>query len=208
MKKLTTVISLALGLSGLAQADSIEAGKQAYEAAGCAACHQADGNSVAPTFPKLAGQHASYLSKQLHDLQQGQQTQGKEGRYDPVMSAQAILLNDQQIEQVVAYLASQTVTVGKTPEEFVTLGEKLYRAGDAERGVPACLACHGPRGNGNEPAKFPKLSGQLAEYTVKQLQDFKSGKRSNSINNMMTDIAGKMTEEEMKAVAYYILSLH
>jgi len=171
------------------------------KAATCAACHGQNGNSENPLWPKLAGQHAYYIEKELHDFQ-------NEKRTDPSMSAMAMGLSDIDIENVAAFFASQPVTIEAAGESKVALGEKLYRGGNADSAVPACMACHGPTGAGNSPARFPQVGGQHAAYLAKALNDFKAGSRSNDKQDMMRDIAGRMTAEEIEAVASYMSGLH
>ncbi len=200
MKKLAIVALLAAGfVSGAHGAGDADAGKG--KAASCAGCHGADGNSLVPNFPKLAGQHAAYLSKQLRDFKSG-------ARKDPTMAPMAAPLSEQDIEDLAAFFASQAITPGKANPELVELGAKLYRGGNVDSGVAACIACHGPTGTGNPAANYPRIGGQQAAYVVKALKDFKSGARSNDANQMMRSIASKMTEEEIKAVAEYIAGLH
>ena len=168
----------------------------------CAACHGADGNSAVPTFPKLAGQGAGYIKKQLHDFKEGR-------RNDPVMGAQAKLLEDQEIEDLAAYFSSQSVKLGSANADKLALGEAIFRGGNMNTKVTACTACHGPTASGNEAAKFPALSGQHQDYVKKQLHDFKKeGGRANDPNGMMRGIAANMSEKEIEAVAEYIAAVH
>ncbi len=200
MKKLAIVALLAVGfVSGAHGAGSADAGKG--KAAACGACHGADGNSLVPNFPKLAGQHAAYLSKQLKDFKSG-------ARKDPTMAPMAAPLSEQDIEDLAAFFAGQPLSPGKGNPELVALGEKLYRGGNVDTGVAACIACHGPAGAGNPAANYPKIGGQQAAYVVKALNDFKSGARSNDANKMMRSIASKMSADEIKAVAEYVAGLH
>ncbi len=200
MKKLAIVALLAAGfVSGAHGAGSADAGKG--KAAACGGCHGADGNSLVPNFPKLAGQHAAYLAKQLRDFKSG-------ARKDPTMAPMAAPLSDQDIEDLAAYFSSQTLSPGKGDPELVKLGERLYRGGNRDTGVAACIACHGPAGAGNPAANYPKIGGQQNLYVVKALNDFKSGARSNDANKMMRSIAAKMSAEEIKAVAEYVAGLH
>ena len=192
------------------------------KAAACAGCHGEDGNSVMPGFPKLAGQHKDYLVKQLQAFKSG-------ARQSAMMSALAASLDDQAIEDIAAYYSNNKITPNqnlslpasddddapaKTPEQkkaeladLIAKGSNLYRNGDLANAVSACIACHGPYGEGNRPANFPNLHAQHADYLIKTLQDFKNGQRSKSPENMMRMIAGKMSEQEIIAVAYYIASL-
>jgi cytochrome c553 len=171
------------------------------KAAACTTCHGPAGNSASGEWPKLAGQHAIYLSKQLADFKSG-------ARKNPIMSPTAAPLTEQDIADISAYFAAQKPTAGEADPALVQAGEKLYRGGNGETGVPACMACHGPNGAGNPPAGYPVLSGQHAPYTVIQLRAYKSGERSNDLNSMMRTIAGKMTDAEIEAVASYISGLH
>ena len=204
--KYTTLVSI-LAASLLAPAFAFaavagDAGAGEAKAESCAACHGAKGNSAVANFPKLAGQHAGYTAKQLADFKQG------ETRSDPIMAGQVASLSEQDMADLGAYYAKQSVSLGQADEELAVLGEKIYRGGNSERGVSACIACHGPTGAGNPAANFPLLSGQHTDYLVKALQDFRDGKRSNDMNGMMRDIASNMSDREIKAVASYISGLH
>jgi cytochrome c553 len=159
-------------------------------------------------YPKLAGQHAKYLEKQLKDLKLGMTSGGKQGRYDPVMSGMAMPLSDEDIADLSAYYASLPISESSTPEDVVEKGKVLYTAGDAERGLTACIACHGPRGNGTELSGFPKISGQHADYIKAQLVKFRDGNRENDMNAMMRDIAKKMTDEDIETLSKYVGGLH
>lgn len=205
MKKLALILSLLASCSVWAQGN-IEAGKAKSQT--CVACHGADGNSAITTYPKLAGQHAKYLEKQLKELKLGMTSGGKQGRYDPVMSGMAMPLSDEDIADLSAYYASLPVSENSTPEDVVAKGKTLYTAGDAERGLTACIACHGPRGNGTELSGFPKISGQHADYIKAQLEKFRYGDRGNDMNAMMRDIAKKMTDEDIEVLSKYVGGLH
>lgn len=170
----------------------------------CVACHAQDGNSTVPNWPKIAGQYQDYLVKQLKDFRLGE----KGPRFEASMYGMTANLTDQDIADLAAFYASQKQTMGKAKEEYVTLGEKIYRGGNIQTGVTACLACHGPEGIGNEAAKFPKLAGQHAVYIENQLHYFRDGKRKNSPNGMMESISHRMNDEEIKAVSSYIEGLH
>ena len=180
-------------------AGDAEAGKS--KSAMCAACHGPDGNSPAPTFPKLAGQHAAYLAKQLAEYKSGE-------RQNATMNGMAAALSEQDIADLAAFYSSQQVTLGKAAEDKVEAGEAVYRAGNTATGVSACAACHGPTGSGNPMANFPSLSGQHADYTVLQLKAFRAGERANDAGSMMRGVAKKMTDAEIEAVAQYIQGLH
>lgn len=200
MKKTLTLL-LCLGMAGgfgggaLAAGDPV-AGKA--KAAACGGCHGMDGNSANPLWPKLAGQHDDYLRKQLGDFK-------SDARKDPVMSAQAKGLDDTAIADIAAFYSSQTVTIGAAKKDTLELGRQIYRGGVAASGVPACASCHGPAGAGNAGAKFPAVGGQHAAYAEKTLKDFRSGTR---VNDMMRDIAAKMSDEQIAAVANYMSGLH
>lgn len=178
-----------------------QAGKQKSQT--CVACHQGDGNSVNPIWPKLAGQHAKYLEKQLKDFRQGEQGP----RYEPSMYGMVAALSDEDIADLAAFYSSQKISLGAADEDKVALGERIYRGGNFETKVVACGACHGPQGLGNSAANYPRLSGQHADYVVQQLKAFANGSRSNSPAAMMHTISKRMTEEEMQAVASYIQGL-
>lgn len=181
-------------------AGDAKAGKA--KATNCAGCHGANGNSTNPAWPKLAGQHAGFIAKQLADFKSGK------GRSDPLMTSQAASLSQQDMDDLGAYFASQTGSQGAADEKLAVAGAKLYRGGNKKKGIAACIACHGPTGAGNPAAKFPKLSGQHATYVEKAMKDFRSGDRSNDMNQMMRNIAEKMSDKEIKAVASYISGLH
>ncbi|CCN70193.1 c-type cytochrome [Vibrio nigripulchritudo] len=205
MKKLVLILSLLASCSVWAQG-SIEAGKA--KSVTCSACHGADGNSLIPINPNLAGQHAKYLEKQLKDLKLGGQTGGKQGRYDPAMSAMAVPLSDEDIADLSAYFSSLPIAESSTPEDVVDRGRVLYAVGDLERGITACIACHGPRGNGTELSGFPKISGQHADYIKGQLVKFRSGDRNNDMNAMMRDISKKLTDDDIEILSKYVGGLH
>jgi cytochrome c553 len=173
----------------------------------CAACHGADGNSAAPANPSLAGQHAEYISLQLSHFKD-------KVRDNAVMASMAADLAPEDIRALGAYFAQQKPKgLMARDASLVAAGRKLYRGGNASTGVPACAACHAPTGVGI-PARYPRLSGQYAEYTLAQLQAFKSGQRGmdkegKDVNGrIMAQIAGRMSEPEMRAVADYAAGLH
>ncbi|ENC9837621.1 c-type cytochrome [Vibrio fluvialis] len=205
MKKLALILSLLASCSVWAQG-SIEAGKAKSQT--CVACHGADGNSQITTYPKLAGQHAKYIEKQLKDLKLGMTSGGKQGRYDPVMSGMAMPLSEEDMADLAAYFSSLPISSNSTPEDVVAKGKVLYNAGDASRGLTACTACHGPRGNGTELSGFPKISGQHADYIKAQLQKFRDGKRGNDMNEMMRDVAKKLTDADIEILSKYVGGLH
>jgi cytochrome c553 len=205
MKKLALILSLLASCSVWAQGN-IEAGQAKSQT--CVACHGVDGNSQITTYPSIAGQHAKYLEKQLKDLRLGMTSGGKQGRYDPVMSGMAMPLTDEDIADLSAYYASLPLAENTTPEDSVELGKSLYQAGNVDKGITACIACHGPRGNGTELSGFPKISGQHADYVKAQLEKFRAGDRNNDLNEMMQDIAKKMSDAEIDAISKYVGGLH
>jgi len=194
----TLLISIAMGQAHAA-GDPV-AGKA--KAGQCAACHGPDGNSVNPEWPKLAGQHADYLVKQLQFFEAGE-------RENTTMKPMASVLDAQGREDVAAYYASQTVNTGTADPGLVELGEKIYRGGNAESGIAPCMGCHGPSGAGNPAALYPALRGQHAKYVEIQLHGFAEGKRVNeNAKKMMQLLAARMTNKEIRAVASYIQGLH
>lgn len=231
MKKTWLTFSLALVLSHVplvlhaedtqntAESGNSEAGKT--KAAACASCHGEDGNSLVANFPKLAQQNTLYVVRQLQDFKSGT-------RKDPVMAPMALPLSIDDMHDIAAYYAEQKISVNPEPQlpesddedagkdakgqpitmaSLLNKGSNLYRNGDLAREVSACIACHGPSGEGNKPAGFPAVRSQHADYLIKALTDFKSGARSNNPDNMMHMIAKKMTDEEIKSVAYHISTM-
>ncbi|MBA2779768.1 c-type cytochrome [Billgrantia kenyensis] len=206
MRKLLASLAFTIGAVGAAHAD-LEA--DADPAAGrelaqpCAACHGESGISPSSSFPHLAGQQMSYTAKQIIDIRDG-------NRVVPEMVGQVDDFSDQDAWDVAAFYAQQDANIGQADadEEALMRGQELYRAGDMAKGIPACAACHGPTGVGINSAVYPGLSGQFPDYTVSTLQDFASGERANDPSNMMADIAAKMSDADMQAVANYIYGLH
>lgn len=196
-----------------------QAGKQ--HAAACSGCHGEAGNSIVPSFPKLAGQHTSYLTKQLRAFKNGT-------RNAPMMAPLAKGLSEKDMVDLAKYYSMEKVSANPMPtlkpqdhnaednahsdnknkeaelKALLSFGGDLYRNGDLEREVSACIACHGPFGEGNKPAGFPMLKGQHADYLIQTLTDFKTNTRTKVADNMMHMIATKMTEKEIRAVSYYI----
>ena len=194
------VVAAALTVAGGAQAAGDAAAGQ-QKSAPCQACHSTDGNSPVGMYPKIAGQHAGYIVTQLKALRDGR-------RKDPVMSPMAANLSDQDIDDLAAYFSGQKISLGSVPQDAVALGSQVYRAGNSKTGVPACMACHGPQGLGNDPAGWPALGGQHPEYITKQLGLYASGERSTDINGIMRDIAGRLSKTEIDAVSKYVSGLH
>lgn len=176
-----------------------DSGKQKAQL--CAACHGPDGNSTNPAWPSLAGQNPEYLIKQLRDFKSG-------ARKNAQMTPMAAPLSDADMADIAAWFHSNQTKIGVASPDLLEAGQKLYRHGNAETGVPACMACHGPDGAGNPAAAYPALSGQHAEYTSTQLKAFRSEERSNDPNKIMRIVAGKMTDAEIKAVADFIQGLY
>jgi len=170
----------------------------------CAACHGADGNSMVPNWPKLAGQHEQYLNRQITLIQSG-------ARPVPEMLGIVPGLSAQDIADLSAFFATQEPSGGVADEAMVTLGERIFRAGNAETGVPACMACHGPAGEGNPLAGYPALAGQHAVYTSNLLTRFRKGENwgpEDASSQVMTGAASELSDEEIAAVASYIQGLH
>ena len=191
------ILAISVSVPTFAAGDAA-AGKT--KAAACAACHGTDGNSTNSQYPKLAGQNAAYLYKQLDEFKDGT-------RNDPVMMGMVAALSTQDMQDLAAFYAGQAATASVANADLVELGKSIYRGGIKESGVGACMGCHGPAGNGNGPAGFPSLAGQHAEYTVKVLQDFQRGDRVNDPNKMMRLATYKMKLREMTAVAEYVAGL-
>lgn len=223
MKKKLLALSVTLAFSSAPAAlyaeGNFNAGKT--KAASCAGCHGEIGNSMMPLFPKLAGQHPTYIVKQLNAFKDG-------SRKEATMNAIAMSLSEQDMLDIAAFYEAQSISKNALPvldnddddddeddedEEvkepvdvnaLIAKGSDLYRNGDLASEVSACIACHGPNGEGNRPASFPALKWQHADYLIKTLKDYKSGARGNTPDNMMHMIAKKMTDEEIEAVSYHI----
>ena len=179
---------------------SIEAGKA--RALTCTACHGPEGNSPSPLWPNIAGQNASYLMAQLKAFKDG-------SRSDPLMTSQAMLLTDEDMANLAVYFESLPAAVQSVADEsLIERGEALYRGGNMEDKVSACLACHGPSGRGNPAAKYPALQGQHAAYTAKQLRAYADGERtSDGKTRMMRDIASNLDKEDIAALSSYVQGL-
>jgi len=199
-KRIAVLLALCFVAAGAQAAGNADAGKQ--KAVACGACHGADGNSLAPTFPKLAGQHEKYLLKQLHDIKSG-------ARNIPTMAGQLDAMSGQDLADIAAYFAAQQASPGAAREELVALGETVYRAGIREKGVAACAGCHSPTGSGNGPAGFPALSGQHSDYIAVSLRAFRNDERTNDGDTrIMRDVASRLSDKEIDAVASYASGLH
>ena len=195
---LAATISGALASNVGAAAGSAEAGQT--KTVVCQACHGATGNSVNPEWPSLAGLGADYIADQLKNFKEGKRT-------NPVMMPNAANLSPEDMADIGAYFDSQVNTGLEADPSYWKAGEKLYRAGDKARGIPACMACHGPTGHGNEPAKFPALRGQQSVYVSKQLNDYASGARSTGPNGIMQTIAKRLSPEDIRNLASYLQGL-
>ncbi|MCK5649608.1 MAG: cytochrome c4 [Gammaproteobacteria bacterium] len=210
MKKIVIVAALLAGLTGVVHAaGDADAGK--VKAASCMACHGADGNSLAatPNFPNLAGQSTAYLYKQMKEFKEGK-------RKDPTMNAMILPLDDQAMQDVAAFYASQKIKSGEADPALVDAGKAIYKGGIAEIGVPACMGCHGPAGSGNPGSGYPQLASQKSVYLEKQLKDFRTAAqsmgsadvgRTNDASKMMRNAVKRMSDPEIKAVAQYIQGL-
>ncbi len=198
---LLTAFAFADAASGATAAGSkadLAKGEASY-AAVCAACHGADGNSALAANPKLAQQHPEYLVKQLAEFKSGK-------RANAIMGGLAAALSEQDMVNISAWLKTKKAAMGAAKDKnLVQLGERIYRAGIADRQIPACAGCHSPNGAGI-PAQYPRLSGQHAEYTAAQLTAFRDGVRLN--NPVMSQVAAKLNDREIKAVADYVAGLH
>jgi len=186
-------------LPALAVDGDIEAGEQ--KASTCIACHGAQGNSTNPEWPSLAGQPAEYTVHQLKLFRDG-------GREDPLMSSQAAPLSDEDIRDLAVYYEAQEAKHHEADEELAERGKLIYRGGLPNEGVAACIACHGPAGEGIKGAKYPRVGGQHAEYMRKALREYRDGERDSDPNRMMRDIASRMSDEDIEAVTEYMTGLH
>lgn len=205
MYRLFALLLLTLSVPGWALAADVPVGNANAgqgKTAVCGACHGADGNSLVPGFPKLAGQGERYLLKQMQDIKGGK-------RVVIEMTGMLASLGDQDLADIAAYYAAQKSSVGAADETQVVLGEALFRGGKLSNGVPACTGCHSPDGVGNAQAGFPHLGGQHADYIKKQLTAYRRGERSNDGDTMvMRSIAAKLSDQDIEALAQYIQGLH
>jgi len=169
----------------------------------CVACHSADGNSVIPTYPKIAGQYENYSLKQLLIFKG--QASDRQSANAQIMYTQVKDFSVQDLEDLAAYFSIQKMSKGTTEQKYLKLGEKLYRGGNLEKGITACAACHSPKGEGNNAAFFPRLSGQHPEYLIEQLKAYKSGDRKHYV---MEAVAKRMTDEEIEAAGHFASGIH
>ena len=204
MKRVAILLGLLAGWTQTGYTADVAAGKEL--SVSCSACHGADGNSAVPSFPKLAGQGARYLQKQLQDIRDG-------ARPVPTMAGQLDGKSDDELADMAAYFASQPASGGQTNPDLVELGQKVYRAGVAERNVAACTACHSPTGKGNAPAGFPALAGQHAEYIATQLKMYRkgyeddTGRTNDGDTKIMRTTAFGLSDKEIEAVSSYVAGL-
>jgi cytochrome c553 len=198
---LAAALAVALATVALPARAAGDAAAGQAKAVTCAACHGVDGNSLNPEWPSLAGQHESYIVKQLQAFKSG-------ARQNVLMSGQAMALSDQDMADIAAYFAGQKPAAKAADPALVDVGQRLYRGGNKDAGVPACLACHGPDGLGNLTAAWPMVAGQQANYTAAQLAAYRSGERkTDGDTQIMRNVAARLTDDEIKAVASYIQGL-
>lgn len=203
----TAWLGLLIGAAGLATAAAHAAGDPevgATRAVTCVACHGQDGNSVNGEWPKLAGQHEQYMARQLKLFKGGE-------RENAVMLGMSIALSEQDMADISAFYAAQTIKPGLADEALLRLGQRVFRAGNAATGVPACMACHGPSGLGNPASGYPALGGQHAQYTAAKLREFRAGTvwgKGDNANAVMRTVAAALTDAEIEAVASYLEGLH
>lgn len=192
------VATAAAGASPLVDGDA-EAGKE--KAASCAACHGAQGNNSNPQWPKLAGQHSPYILQQLMHFKNGV-------RQNAVMAGQAAGLSEQDMKDLAAFYSQQKMQTAAADEKLVERGSRIYRVGDADKGIPSCAGCHGPAGLGNAAAAYPRIGGQHAQYVAAQLKAYRDEERSGyNKATLMTGVAKNMSDEDIKAVASYVQGL-
>lgn len=177
-----------------------DAAKGKEKSVTCAACHGADGNSVNPEWPKIAGQSEAYIIKQLQEFKSGK-------RVNALMSSQAANLTDEDMADLAAYFSSNKPQLGAASEDVVDLGRQIYKGGILSKNIAACSSCHGPTGMGNPAANYPRVSGQHAKYVSLQLTAFKGGHRANDNSAMMRNVAANLSEKEIEAVSQYIAGL-
>jgi len=202
---LAALVSVQANAASLVDGDAA-AGKS--KAVTCGACHGAEGNSAAALWPNIAGQNANYMVAQLKAFQPGE-GDAPALRSDPLMTSMAMPLSDEDIRDLAVYFEGLPAAANSVADEkSVARAQALYRGGDNKTNAPACLACHGPAGRGNPAATYPALNGQHAEYTAKQLRDYASGARkSDGKTHMMRDISGRLSDEDIKAIASYVQGL-
>lgn len=169
----------------------------------CTACHGQEGEAILPAYPNLGGQHYSYLLDQMKKFRSGE-------RYAALMAGQVDNLSDEDLRDIAAFYADKDMVTGEAEGDALALGERIYRAGIAEKQVPACSGCHSPRGMGNGAARFPVLSGQHSEYVAQQLTAYREGERQTdeALGQMMRGIARNLNDQEIEAVSAYVRGLN
>ena len=204
MKCFIRAIASLLAVISLQAAAEGDASAGQAKSAICAACHGADGNSMVPNWPKLAGQHASYIERQTALIKSG-------ARPVPEMMGIVAGMSDQDFQDLAAFFSSQTNNSGVADESVAALGQRIFKAGNADSGVPACMSCHGPAGEGNPLAGYPALAGQHSVYTSKMLSGFRAGDNwgdDDEPSKVMNGAAAELTDAEIEAVASYIQGLY
>lgn len=201
IKQVIFCLLVSLSLSGNVLAlGSAEAGKT--KSAACGGCHGLDGNSPVSTYPKLAGQNARYIAKQLADFK------ANDTRKNAIMLGMAAAVTPADAEDIGAYFQSKSISSAAPFDKAkAAAGRELYNGGDLQKGIPACKACHGPTGNGNAGSGYPQIGGQYVEYTTAQLKAFKDGTRTNDDRKLMRMVVEKLSDTDIEAVANYIASL-
>jgi cytochrome c553 len=201
LMQIAIILSLLFTIPAFAAGDAAAGqGKSAV----CAACHGADGNSIVPIWPKLAGQNAAYLERQLMLIKDG-------SRPVPEMTGIVMGLSDQDMADLAAWFASQTSSPASADESLVAVGQRLYQAGNAATDVPACMACHGPAGGGMPLTGYPALAGQHSAYVEKMLKGFRSGStwgEDDDSSKIMVDVTNRLTDAQIQAVASYMQGLY
>lgn len=202
MNKLIAGVVLGISLASLAHGSG-DPEKGEELAGSCAACHGSGGaEPIQDVYPKIADLGETYLYRQLMYIQDGD-------REIAEMAGQLDGMDDEDLRDLAAYFSEQEATVGRANPDLVDAGRSLYRGGNLSNGIPACSACHGPAGKGNGPAGYPRLSGQNADYIVKQLEEYRSGERDGGTEaSIMVDIAQKLRDDEIEAVSSYIQGLY
>ena len=205
MMRAAIAAGMALGLLATAAFAAGDPAAGKLKAAVCSACHGSDGNSVNPIWPKLAGQGVPYQMRQILAIR------SEHGRANPeaaTMVPMVANLSEQDLADISAFFATQVSTVEAANPGLAEAGRRLYQAGDMTRGIPSCMSCHGPGGRGNALAAFPKLGGQFAAYSAKQLRAYRDGSRTTDPAGMMRTIASRLTDADIKAVSEYLSGLH
>lgn len=205
MKFITAVALAALFAANPVWSAGGDATAGQTKAAVCAACHTVDGNSIDPQYPKIAGQHAEYIAQQLTLFKSGK-------RMNPIMLGMTAALSEQDMLDLGAYFSSQKIKPNIADEALVPTAQHIYQTGDAKRGIPACMSCHGPAGRGNPLSRYPAIGSQHAQYTADLLRRFRGGAVYGDAGDahalIMSQVAAKLTDAEIDALASYIQGLH